>query len=238
MVSSARPALLGLLLFGLLTPSTPADAAKITRDEMIEPVAVSGFEGVLTEGAPGVAALPAGLFLPNGVRFFGPPPMKGQPLFTVADFLRAEKGNPIVYDLGTSGLVSGPEALIDGTAFAASTQPPTEPWIFQLAQPTRALGLYVSVFGGGAFLLSGLDIQGLPVVQEVFASTSAVPLDDDNFVGLSADEDLYGFSVSAAGNFLIDAITVELPAPGAAQQVAACLVALAALRRARVSRGA
>jgi len=231
-----RPALLFLFLF-LSVVATSVKDEPVTLEAFVTPI-VEGFEGSIDPGQQRpVGIAPLGLGFASGVIFAGPERgIPGVVPFSVAEFLAVPPGEPFGYDLGSNGFIGSPMDLHGGTAFAASPEPPTHPYLFQLPVLVPRVGLYVSAFDGAPVTLTILDeLRGL--IEAVSFASAMAPLDEDNFIALESEGPPIGFvSIESDRNFVIDDIVFDIPEPGAARLSSAALLCLAWLARARRDR--
>jgi len=85
-----------------------------------------------------VALVPHNLTFPQtGLRFFilALPDLKLGGM-AANDFQHVSLDRPLIYDLGSNGLLVGAEQLRSGTSFAASYMPPVEPYVSVFPEPT------------------------------------------------------------------------------------------------------
>jgi hypothetical protein len=226
-----RAALLAALL---VLFAGPAAAAPVSLDAFVTPV-VEGFEGAIdpSQQQP-VGAPPVPFFFQSGIVFVSPDrDLPGVVPFTVAELLAVPPGETFFYELGTNGTLSSPADLYDGTGFAASPEPPTQHYVFQLPTAVPRVGVHVSAFNGAPVTLRIFDeLSGL--IEEASFDTAPAPLDADNFVALESDgPEIAFFSLDAGANFAFDGVVFDLPEPSPAALCAAALMSLAWLARAR-----
>jgi len=229
-----RFALLTLLL-PLVAASAPA--ATVSLEAFVTPV-VEGFEGSIDPSRQQpVGIAPAGLGFASGVVFVAPERgIPGVVPLSVAEFLAVPPGETLGYELGSNGFIGSPEDLRGGTAFAASPEPPTHPYVFRLPVLVERVGVHVSAFDGAPVTLTILDDEQVPIEAVPFDSAMA-PLDEDNFIALESEGPPIGFlAIGSERNLVIDDIVFDLPEPGPAPLCAAALLCLAVLARARRTR--
>ena len=205
------------------------------------PIALSVFSSPTVENFEGVAiapnfvfAPPTGYVFPSGLTLKGPSP-NSQDELLVLDFL----GPFPVYGLFDNGIINSSTKLRSGTGYVVEGSP-TEgqnTFTFEFPGPVSAVGLFVSALKEDDLTTRGIPQGGsvdTPVTMQIFdttgglieshtfPTTSAVPLTDDNFIGLGSTTAIGSFAVSSpVGQFhgfaLDDVIfqpTDVVPEPG------------------------
>jgi len=196
-----------LLAVGPLLVGNVVESAPIALSVFSSPT-VETFEAVAT--APNfVFALPTGYVFPSGVTLKGPNP-NSQDELLVLDFL----GPFPVYGLFDNGTINSSTKLRSGTGYVVeggSTEGQNT-FTFEFPGPVSEVGLFVSALKEDDLTTRGIpqggsvdtpitmqifDTSGGLIESHTFATTSAVPLTDDNFIGVGSTTAIGSFAVSS-----------------------------------------
>ena len=190
------------LLIGNVIESAPIALAVFSSPT------VETFEGVVTAPNFGFAP-PTGYVFPSGLMLKEPNP-KSQDELLVLDFL----GPFPVYGLFDNGVINSSTKLRSGTGYVVEGRP-TEgqnTFTFEFPGPVSAVGLFVSALKEDDLTTRGIpqggsvdtpmtmqifDTTGGLIESHMFATTSAVLLTDDNFIGLGSTTAIGSFTVSS-----------------------------------------